>query len=74
MLNDASAIDLRFLCAQALAFQNLEASGVVKPETALEFTALGGSLGMMSKVLSDILDLWVGSLLPSVNRLLIRRF
>ncbi|KAF8332759.1 uncharacterized protein EI90DRAFT_3288937, partial [Cantharellus anzutake] len=44
------------LNAATLAFQNLEASGVAKPETALEFTALGGSLGMMSKVLSDILD------------------
>ena len=57
MLNNALVVNSRFLGVQALAFQNLEASGVVKPDTALEFSALGGSLGMMSKVLSDILDL-----------------
>jgi signal transduction histidine kinase len=39
-----------------LAFQNIEASGVISQENTLEFTALGASLGMMSKVLSDILD------------------
>ncbi|KAF9510024.1 hypothetical protein BS47DRAFT_1364825 [Hydnum rufescens UP504] len=39
-----------------LALQNLEASGMVDNENRFEFTALGGSLRMMGKVLSDILD------------------
>ncbi|KAF8322206.1 hypothetical protein DL93DRAFT_2072073 [Clavulina sp. PMI_390] len=39
-----------------LAFENIEASGIMTKELSLEFTALKGSLGMMSQVLSDILD------------------
>jgi osomolarity two-component system, sensor histidine kinase SLN1 len=46
-----------FFAFLALALQNLEASGMVDNENRFEFTALGGSLRMMSKVLSDILDL-----------------
>jgi hypothetical protein len=41
----------------ALAFENIEAAGIMNKQVALEFTALKGSLGLMSKVLSDILDL-----------------
>lgn len=41
----------------ALAFENIEAAGIMNKHVALEFTALKGSLGLMSKVLSDILDL-----------------
>ena len=39
-----------------LAVQNMEASGKVEQ---VEFNALGGSLSMMSKVLNDVLDLYV---------------
>ena len=42
----------------ALAFENIEAAGIMNKHVALEFTALKGSLGLMSKVLSDILDLY----------------
>lgn len=41
----------------ALAFENIEAAGIMNKQVALEFAALKGSLGLMSKVLSDILDL-----------------
>lgn len=39
-----------------LAVQNMEASGVFRKDD-IEFTALEGSLTMMSKVLNDVLDL-----------------
>lgn len=41
----------------ALAFENIEASGTMDKQVAVEFTALKGSLALMSQVLSDILDL-----------------
>jgi osomolarity two-component system, sensor histidine kinase SLN1 len=40
-----------------LAVQNMGASGAVAREHEVEFTALEGSLSMMSKVLNDVLDL-----------------
>lgn len=39
-----------------LAVQNMAASGVVIKDQEIEFKALQGSLGMMSKVLNDVLD------------------
>ncbi|KAG8851507.1 hypothetical protein FRB96_009180 [Tulasnella sp. 330] len=39
-----------------LAVQNMEATGVFEHDNNLEFTALEGSLNMMSKVLNDVLD------------------
>ncbi|KAF9466155.1 hypothetical protein BDZ94DRAFT_249341 [Collybia nuda] len=39
-----------------LAVQNMEASGSVDKDQAIEFSALEGSLSMMSKVLNDVLD------------------
>ncbi|PFH50297.1 hypothetical protein AMATHDRAFT_61349 [Amanita thiersii Skay4041] len=39
-----------------LAAQYLEASGKISQEQELEFSALSGSLSMMSKVLNDVLD------------------
>ncbi|KAF5373287.1 hypothetical protein D9615_007374 [Tricholomella constricta] len=39
-----------------LAVQNMEASGTVVKEQEIEFSALEGSLSMMSKVLNDVLD------------------
>ncbi|KAF9466167.1 hypothetical protein BDZ94DRAFT_1252261 [Collybia nuda] len=39
-----------------LAVQNMEASGTVAREQEIEFSALKGSLSMMSKVLNDVLD------------------
>jgi len=39
-----------------LAVQNMEASGTVDKGQEIEFTALEGSLSMMSKVLNDVLD------------------
>ncbi|TFK29581.1 hypothetical protein FA15DRAFT_663722 [Coprinopsis marcescibilis] len=39
-----------------LAVQNMAASGTVVKEQELEFSALSGSLSMMSKVLNDVLD------------------
>ncbi|KAG9014389.1 hypothetical protein FRB94_012795 [Tulasnella sp. JGI-2019a] len=39
-----------------LAVQNMEATGVFDEDNNLEFTALEGSLNMMSKVLNDVLD------------------
>lgn len=40
-----------------LAVQNMEATGVFHKDN-IEFTALEGSLNMMSKVLNDVLDLY----------------
>lgn len=44
-----------------LAVQNMEASGklVRDKDNDIEFSALEGSLSMMSKVLNDVLDLYV---------------
>jgi signal transduction histidine kinase len=42
-----------------LAVQNMEAEGAIPKGQELEFTALTGSLSMMSKVLNDVLDLYV---------------
>ncbi|KAJ3786779.1 hypothetical protein GGU10DRAFT_163814 [Lentinula aff. detonsa] len=39
-----------------LAVQNMSASGTIAKSLELEFTALEGSLSMMSKVLNDVLD------------------
>ncbi|GAW08294.1 histidine kinase [Lentinula edodes] len=39
-----------------LAVQNMSASGTIVKSLELEFTALEGSLSMMSKVLNDVLD------------------
>lgn len=39
-----------------LAVQNMEAQGIFNKDN-IEFTALEGSLSMMSKVLNDVLDL-----------------
>lgn len=39
-----------------LAVQNMEACGTVAKEQEIEFSALEGSLSMMSKVLNDVLD------------------
>ncbi|KAG6850671.1 hypothetical protein H0H93_010399 [Arthromyces matolae] len=39
-----------------LAVQNMDASGTVAKEQEIEFSALEGSLSMMSKVLNDMLD------------------
>ncbi|KAI9430179.1 hypothetical protein H4582DRAFT_1530726 [Lactarius indigo] len=39
-----------------LAVQNMEATGIVPRAQEIEFKALEGSLGMMSKVLNDVLD------------------
>ncbi|KAF8892172.1 hypothetical protein BD779DRAFT_1784373 [Infundibulicybe gibba] len=39
-----------------LAVQNMEASGTVARDQEIEFSALVGSLSMMSKVLNDVLD------------------
>ncbi|KAL0954020.1 hypothetical protein HGRIS_005174 [Hohenbuehelia grisea] len=39
-----------------LAVQNMEASGMITKRLEIEFTALEGSLSMMSKVLNDVLD------------------
>lgn len=48
-----------------LAVQNMEASGklVRDKDNDIEFSALEGSLSMMSKVLNDVLDLYVFLLL-----------
>ena len=42
-----------------LAVQNMAASGAVAKGQEIEFKALEGSLSMMSKVLNDVLDLYV---------------
>lgn len=42
-----------------LAVQNMSACGAVSPSHEVEFNALEGSLNMMSKVLNDVLDLYV---------------
>ncbi|KAF8628700.1 hypothetical protein AX17_005923 [Amanita inopinata Kibby_2008] len=47
---------LNFTFIDILAAQYLEASGRISPEQELEFSALSGSLSMMSKVLNDVLD------------------
>jgi len=39
-----------------LAVQNMDASGTIAREQEIEFSALEGSLSMMSKVLNDVLD------------------
>lgn len=39
-----------------LAVQNMQASGTITKDQGDEFSALQGSLGMMSKVLNDVLD------------------
>lgn len=50
-----------------LAVQNMEASGVFRKDD-IEFTALEGSLTMMSKVLNDVLDLYASFHLDGVHR------
>lgn len=47
------------LSTTVLAVQNMEASGTVAKTQEVEFKALEGSLSMMSKVLNDVLDLFV---------------
>lgn len=42
-----------------LAVQNMSACDAVSKSHEVEFSALEGSLNMMSKVLNDVLDLWV---------------
>ena len=42
-----------------VAAQNMNATNAICKEQALEFEALIGSLSMMSKVLNDVLDLYV---------------
>ena len=55
-----------------LAVQNMSACGVVSQSHEVEFNALEGSLNMMSKVLNDVLDLYVGrdESSPFANRVL----
>ncbi|KAJ3743690.1 Tco5, signal transduction HAMP domain histidine kinase [Lentinula detonsa] len=45
-----------FIPFTLLAVQNMSASGTIAKSLELEFTALEGSLSMMSKVLNDVLD------------------
>ena len=40
-----------------IAVQNMEASQTIPKDQEVEFSALSGSLSMMSKVLNDVLDL-----------------
>ncbi|KAJ3863255.1 Tco5, signal transduction HAMP domain histidine kinase [Lentinula novae-zelandiae] len=51
-----TSYDSLLLHALLLAVQNMSASGTIVKSLELEFTALEGSLSMMSKVLNDVLD------------------
>jgi osomolarity two-component system sensor histidine kinase SLN1 len=58
------------MMSSVLAVQNMEATGSVPKDQELEFKALTGSLSMMSKVLNDVLDLWVAPCAGTWQRLM----